>query len=236
MCCKPNSPAGERYNVAMPSERSDSVIQAAGGVLLRSAPSGDELMIVHRKRYGDWTLPKGKLKPDESFVEAAVREVAEETGCSCQLGDYLGAIGYQVKGVPKVVLFWRMSVIEEKGLDDHEEVYEALWLPVGAAIDRLTHAQEREFLLKPLFCSRSYGPVANLQLPDIGRRARWFRRTREAARLSREFQVFRVELAFLEQRSQTPAKAWVQAAKDHLANVERCLKSKRFRSNDIEEA
>src|SRR5439155_865717 len=97
-------------------------------------------------------------------------------------------------------------------------------------------AQEREFLLKPLFCSRSYEPVANLQLPDIGRRARWFRRTREAARLSREFQVFRVELAFLEQRSQTPAKAWVQAAKDHLANVERCLKSKRFRSNDIEEA
>ena len=69
------------YNAAMAttllSSSASPVIQAAGGVLYRETLSGDEVMIVHRKRYGDWTLPKGKLKPGESFTEAARREVEE---------------------------------------------------------------------------------------------------------------------------------------------------------------
>jgi 8-oxo-dGTP diphosphatase len=124
----------------------DRVIQAAGGILHRNAPPDEEVMVVHRKRYDDWTLPKGKLKVGESFQEAAVREVHEETGCVVRLGEYLGAVGYEVKGVPKVVLFWRMSLVEQNPLGDQEEIAEAVWLRVPDAIQRLTHAPERELL------------------------------------------------------------------------------------------
>ncbi len=62
------------------------MVEAAGGVVVRSAADGPEVCVVHRPRYGDWTLPKGKLDPSESFEQAALREVEEETGFACRLG------------------------------------------------------------------------------------------------------------------------------------------------------
>jgi 8-oxo-dGTP pyrophosphatase MutT (NUDIX family) len=124
----------------------DSVILAAGGIICREMPSGDEVMVVRRKRYGDWTFPKGKLKKGESFQQAAIREVREETGCSVRLCEFLGAIGYEVNGVPKVVLYWRMSIAKQGEIEDQDEVAEAIWLPVPAAIQRLTYAREKELL------------------------------------------------------------------------------------------
>src|SRR6478736_1731502 len=122
------------------------VIKAAGGILQRSTSRGDEVMVVYRKRHQDWTLPRGKVKDGESFQEAAMREVQEETGCSCRIGNYLGTISYSDNGVPKVVLFWKMSLVEDKGTKNNEEIGEALWLQVPAAIERLTHAQEKALL------------------------------------------------------------------------------------------
>ena len=116
--------------------------------MLRNTPYGEEVMIVYRKRYQEWTLPKGKLKEGESFQEAAVREVQEETGCSCQLGSYVGTISYARQDVPKVVMFWRMSVLEEDSPADTDEITRAVWLPVSAALQRLTHAQERSLLAR----------------------------------------------------------------------------------------
>jgi 8-oxo-dGTP diphosphatase len=143
---------GHAYNDPMTATTSSpdmNVILAAGGVLCRHTPAGgDEILVVHRKRYGDWTLPKGKLKPAESFVAAALREVAEETGCTARVEDYLGAIGYAVNGIPKAVLFWRMSLIEQTEVADHEEVAEVLWMPVAAAVERLTHPDERALALR----------------------------------------------------------------------------------------
>lgn len=124
------------------------VIRAAGGILLRDSPGGDEVMIVFRARHQDWTLPKGKLKDGESFQEAAVREVEEETGCRCRLDDYLGMVSYAHRGIPKVVMFWRMTVLEEKSRPDGDEITEALWLPVPAAIQCLTYAQEKSLLAR----------------------------------------------------------------------------------------
>lgn len=100
------------------------VILAAGGIVCRHTPHGDEILIVHRKRYDDWTLPKGKLREGEPFKAAAFREVKEETGCSASVDGYLGAIDYLVEGTPKVVFYWRMSPVQQEQISDHEEVAE----------------------------------------------------------------------------------------------------------------
>lgn len=124
------------------------VIKAAGGIVLRHSPRGDEVIVVYRKRHQDWTLPKGKLKDGESFEEAALREVQEETGCSCRLGNYLGGISYAIGGVPKVVMFWKMAVVDERHIAENEEISEAAWMAIPAAIQRLTHAQEKSLLTR----------------------------------------------------------------------------------------
>jgi 8-oxo-dGTP diphosphatase len=100
------------------------------------------------KRYDDWVLPKGKLQEGESFAQAAQREVQEETGCLVTIGEYAGAVGYTSKGSPKVVLFWRMSVLEQRAFEDREEVDRLAWLPMEAAIKRLTHDAEKDFLAR----------------------------------------------------------------------------------------
>jgi 8-oxo-dGTP diphosphatase len=124
------------------------VIKAAGGIVLRHTPRCDEVVVVYRKRHRDWTLPKGKLKDGESFEEAALREVQEETGCSCRLGSYLGGISYAISGIPKVVMFWKMSVVDEKPIAENDEIAEAVWMPVPTAIQKLTHAQEKSLLTR----------------------------------------------------------------------------------------
>lgn len=139
------------------------VIRAAGGIMLRGSPSGNEVMIVFRARHEDWTLPKGKLKDGETFQEAALREVEEETGCRCDLGDYLGMISYAHLGVPKVVMFWRMTVLEERPRSDDDEITQALWLPVEAAIQCLTYAQEKS-LLTHVASARAVGSGAAPQI------------------------------------------------------------------------
>jgi len=126
------------------------VILAAGGVLYRGAATGEEVLVIHRKRYGDWTLPKGKLKNDEQFVVAALREVEEETGWVASVDKYVGAIGYEVEGVPKAVLFWRMTPVEQKEIEDREEVAEAVWMPVHVAVQRLSHPDEKAVVLRAI--------------------------------------------------------------------------------------
>jgi len=123
-----------------------TVIKAAGGVIFRETPAGEEVMLVYRKRYGDWTFPKGKLKEGESFQQAAVREVREETGCTVELGESLGSICYEVNSIPKVVLFWRARVLEQAPLQENEEVAEARWLPLSESWQRLSHRGERDLL------------------------------------------------------------------------------------------
>src|SRR6185312_5217147 len=119
------------------------VIRAAGGIIQRVSASGDEVLLVLRKHQQDWTLPKGEVRDAESFQEAALREVREETGCECQLGNYMGTISYSDHGTPKVVMFWRMTVVTEGKISDTEEIEDALWLPTPAAIQKLSHSQEK---------------------------------------------------------------------------------------------
>lgn len=206
--------------------------------MLRSTPRGEEVMIVYRTRYQDWTLPKGKLRDGESFPEAALREVEEETGCSCRLGTYLGVISYAYNGVPKVVMFWKMSVLEEKPMASSEEIGEALWLPAPAAIQRLTHAQEKSLLARVVGSPRQMplqsepapepAPEPAAEAPSPRKRPSPEDKSTHSP-LSRALEAFRVELAFLERRSQQPDKSWAAAASEHLNHSRSCLEG-----NDVE--
>jgi 8-oxo-dGTP pyrophosphatase MutT (NUDIX family) len=129
---------------------SAEVIQAAGGLLWRDAPRGRELLVIHRARYDDWTLPKGKLRPGERWQEAAVREVAEETGYQAQVIGAAGSVRYTVRGVPKVVRFWHMGPLGASEFRPSEEVAEIQWLAVDEAIRRLTYPKERDLVQRAI--------------------------------------------------------------------------------------
>jgi 8-oxo-dGTP diphosphatase len=212
------------------------VIKAAGGILQRSTPRGDEVMVVYRKRHQDWTLPRGKVKDGESFQEAAMRQVLEETGCSCRIGNYLGTISYSDQGVPKVVLFWKMTLVEDKGTATNDEIGQALWLQLPAAIERLTHAQEKALLSRIGSLPRqSQSPAepapdpvpathAAVVLPRASQPGA-VQDHRAQSRLLRECEAFRVELSFLERRNTRADNYWAAAAHEQLNNVLRCLES-----------
>lgn len=121
------------------------LIIAAGGIVTRD---GGEVLLVHRPRYGDWSFPKGKLDSGESPLETALREVREETGYEVEVRGFAGAVGYEVKGIPKTVLFWEMSPGPQHEIEDREEVSELVWLPFAGAARRMSYALEVELLEK----------------------------------------------------------------------------------------
>ena len=121
---------------------SSEQIEAAGGVV---ADDG-RVALVHRPRYDDWTLPKGKLDADETFEEAALREVWEETGLRCELVRELPPTRDTVRGRPKVVRYWSMSVVEDPGFEPNDEVDELRWLSPAEAAELLTYDRDKEVL------------------------------------------------------------------------------------------
>jgi 8-oxo-dGTP diphosphatase len=118
-------------------------VQAAGGVVLRDG----RVAVVHRPKYHDWSLPKGKLDPGESFEDAALREVEEETGLRCTLVRELPAVEYEVRGRPKVVRYWAMEVEDETPFVPNDEVDEVRWLEPQEALALLSYDRDREPVL-----------------------------------------------------------------------------------------
>jgi 8-oxo-dGTP diphosphatase len=114
-------------------------VLAAGGVVWRRTGDGTDVAVIHRPKYDDWTLPKGKLDPGEGFEDAAVREVWEETGLRCELGPFLDEVEYRDhKDREKLVRYWSM----EAGAGDFEpndEVDELRWLPLDEALALLSY-------------------------------------------------------------------------------------------------
>ena len=121
---------------------SEGVVRAAGGVVVRDGPDTLEVVIVHRPKYDDWTLPKGKTEPGESDEECALREVREETGLRCELLDELESTSYHDSlGRPKIARYWLMRRVAGKLRASHE-VDKALWVPLAAAEEQLTYGRD----------------------------------------------------------------------------------------------
>lgn len=120
-------------------------IFGAGGIVVRS---GDEplIAIVQRRKDNEWVLPKGKLKRHESAVAAAEREVMEETGQEVIVGEFLGAVSYRAARRPKVVQFWRMQACDHPTRKLAKDIKAVKWLPLEAAIRKLTDPLEQVFL------------------------------------------------------------------------------------------
>ncbi|HEY6962639.1 MAG TPA: NUDIX domain-containing protein [Gaiellaceae bacterium] len=115
-------------------------LRAAGGVVVRDG----SVLLVHRPRYDDWAFPKGKLEPGESWEEAAVREVEEETGIRGELGDYVGSTHYPLREGMKEVRYFRMTSGDEPRAQN--EIDEVRWVPFEEAGELLTYDYDRELL------------------------------------------------------------------------------------------
>jgi 8-oxo-dGTP diphosphatase len=123
-------------------------VRASGGVVWRRANGGLEVAVVHRPKYDDWSFPKGKLVPGETWEEAALREVEEEVGLRCRLGHELPPTSYRdPKGRAKVVRYWMMEPLDGEFAPSHE-VDEMRWLPAREARDVLSYEHDRELLRK----------------------------------------------------------------------------------------
>jgi 8-oxo-dGTP diphosphatase len=121
-------------------------VLAAGGVVVRDAGPESRIVVIHRPKYGDWTLPKGKLDPGEGFEQAALREVEEETGLRCELGRELGSVSYSDrKGRSKLVRYWLMRPLGGE-FEPNDEVDELRWLDRQDAGEVLTYDHDVELV------------------------------------------------------------------------------------------
>jgi 8-oxo-dGTP diphosphatase len=123
-----------------------AVIRAAGGVVARERSGVSEVVLVHRPKYDDWTLPKGKAEDGETDEECALREVEEETGLVCELVHELAESSYRDSaGRPKTVRYWLMRAVAGT-LQPTREVDDARWLAVSDAEEQLTYERDLRVL------------------------------------------------------------------------------------------
>lgn len=135
--------------------REPDVIIASGAILTRLTPDGPTIAVIHRPVYGDWCLPKGKMKENESLKETAVREIGEETKCRAVITGFAGVTTYAVRNIPKTVYFWNMSVTHEDTFIPNNEVDRLLWLSPQEALKQLTHANEKRLVTHALSLQES---------------------------------------------------------------------------------
>ena len=123
-------------------------VRAAGGVVIRDEPRR-EVLVVHRPRYDDWSLPKGKLETGESEADAAVREVYEETGYRGRVLHEVGRVRYvDSRGRDKEVAYFAMRAEEPSTFEPGSEVDQVRWIPVEDAASFLTHDRDAQVVAR----------------------------------------------------------------------------------------
>ncbi|GAB3955540.1 hypothetical protein GCM10027614_65200 [Micromonospora vulcania] len=148
-------------------------IRAAGGVPWRPSADGVQVCVVHRPRYGDWTLPKGKLEPGEHPLAAAVREVAEEADVRGVPQVRLPSVRYRSEGQPKVVDYWSMLAVASGGFQPGTEVDDLRWLPVDDAIRLVSYPHDAEVLAAFAALPPVTATIALVRHAHAGKRATW---------------------------------------------------------------
>lgn len=152
------------------SSANETMVEAAGGAVWRDAAdgSGVELAVVHRPRYNDWSLPKGKLNPGEHPLAAAHREVLEETGFRTRIGAPLGETRYLKDGQPKRVRYWAMEAVGGE-FAPNGEVDEVVWLSPQQARIRLSPDRDRAIAARLTRLSHTW-PCVILRHASAGER------------------------------------------------------------------
>jgi len=119
-------------------------ITAAGAVVWRKNKEGfNEVALIHRPKYDDWSFPKGKIDPGESLIACAHREVLEETNLLTEFGICLSNIDYLTPDGVKKVTYWCAKVISEKPFQPNSEVDQLSWVPINKVIDILTNKTDK---------------------------------------------------------------------------------------------
>jgi 8-oxo-dGTP diphosphatase len=127
----------------------DRTVRASGGVIVREGPSGAEILLVHRPRYDDWSLPKGKAEPNESDEACALREVEEETSLVCDLGEEVAVTQYRDgRGRPKRVRYFAMTPRVGSEAAPRNEVDAVEWVSPDRAIEMLSYGRDREIVAR----------------------------------------------------------------------------------------
>jgi 8-oxo-dGTP pyrophosphatase MutT (NUDIX family)/phosphohistidine phosphatase SixA len=150
------------------------VERAAGGVLYRRAGDRVEVCLVHRPRYDDWSLPKGKLTGGEEPLAGALREVGEETGAAAIPQLRLPDVDYVLPdGRPKNVAYWLMAAVSDGPVRDTDEVDELAWLPLEEAGARLTYPDEKTVLTGVASLPPVTAVIAMVRHARAGERKAW---------------------------------------------------------------
>lgn len=158
----------------MPSAKSKAVVPAAGAVLWQpDEVTGAPLVaVIHRPRYDDWSLPKGKLEDGETEPVAAVREISEETGQGAHLGRRLGRVSYPIPEGVKVVHYWAARALGGEFVP-HDEADKIRWLPVAEARKRLSYPLDRKILSRFAKRPADTQTVLVVRHGTAGRKARY---------------------------------------------------------------
>jgi 8-oxo-dGTP diphosphatase len=124
------------------------LIRAAGGVVYRRTQKGNlRVLVAHRPRYDDWSLPKGKADDGETPEQTALREVLEETGYKCRVVAPVGTTRYRVPGGVKEVNWFALKPLPDSpGFKKNPEVDEVKWLSRRRALKQLSYDQDRELV------------------------------------------------------------------------------------------
>jgi 8-oxo-dGTP diphosphatase len=129
----------------MESEMARASVVAAGGIVLRRQQQ-PLIAVVRLRKRDEWVLPKGKLDQGETPRAAARREVLEETGHDVTVHEFLGTLAYEIGGRSKIVHYWRMEAAPEQAYELMNDVRAVDWLPLEAAVSRLSRPSEQAFL------------------------------------------------------------------------------------------
>ena len=161
---------GRRQEQADESPPVSEAILSAGAVLWRPAAQGIEVLLVHRPKYDDWSLPKGKREPGEHVLLTAVREVLEETSVRPVLGPRLRTAEYLANGRPKQVDYWSAPGAHDEAAPSHE-IDAVSWLPLPLALDRLSYPHDADVIagLRP----RATVPLILVRHVSAGHRDDW---------------------------------------------------------------